>query len=149
MSNNMNFKTPTKTVLYSIEEAIKAYRKLSFKNISDVVPDITVDQALILIIINDNEITQSELADLTFKDYASITRILNLMIQKNYIIKTIDENDRRKSKLKVSEKGNNTVEKLNPTILKNRTTALNNISIEEQNNLFKTLNKITQNCKTI
>ena len=149
ISNIMKVNTPTSTVLYSIEEAIKAYRKLSFKNIATVIPDITVDQALILIIINNNELTQSEIADLIFKDYASMTRILSLMIKKKYILKTVDENDRRKSKLKLSEKGSRAIEKLTPIIDKNRRTALNDISIEEQNNLYRTLKKITQNCKII
>ncbi|WP_062052892.1 MarR family winged helix-turn-helix transcriptional regulator [Aquimarina longa] len=143
----MNLDTPTNTVLYAIEETIKAYRKLSFKNIASVVKGITVDQALILIIIDKNELTQTELADLIFKDYASITRILNLMIQKEYIIKTTNKNDRRKTKIKITQKGINTIKMLNPVIKKNRETALRNISTHEQVKLYETLSKITQNCK--
>ena len=42
-------------VLYSIEETIKAYRNLCRNNISSIIPGITLDQALILIIIDENE----------------------------------------------------------------------------------------------
>ena len=51
----MKFQNPTNTILYSIEESIKAYRKLCHNNITKVIPDITVDQALILIIIKINK----------------------------------------------------------------------------------------------
>lgn len=142
----MKFDTPTSTVLYSIEETIKAYRKLSQQNISSVVPKITVDQALILILIDRKDKTQSEIADLVFKDYASMTRIIKLMIDKNYLTKTVDDTDKRKTKLKITPNGKAIIEKLNPMIKKNRETALNKISDKELKQLFKILSKITQNC---
>ena len=145
----MNFKTPTTTVLYSIEETIKAYRKLSQHNISSVVPNITVDQALILIIIEREDKTQSEIADLVFKDYASMSRIVKLMIDKNYLTKKIDDTDKRKTNLKITKYGKEIIEKLDPLIKKNREIALNTLSDKELKQLFKILNKITQNCKII
>ena len=145
----MNFKTPTTTVLYSIEETIKAYRKLSQHNISSVVPNITVDQALILIIIEREDKTESEIADSVFKDYASMTRIVKLMIDKNYLTKKIDDTDKRKTNLKITKYGKEIIEKLDPLIKKNREIALNTLSDKELKQLFKILNKITQNCKII
>lgn len=85
ISNIIKVNTPTTTILYSIEEAIKAYRKLSQYNITAIIPDITVDQALILTIANNNEYTQTEIADLVFKDYASMTRIIQLGDKKQYL----------------------------------------------------------------
>ena len=143
----MSFNTPTSTVLYSIEETIKAYRKLCQKNISSIAPEITVDQALILLIIKENDFTQTEISDLIFKDYASMTRIIKLMVGKKYLIKTINTADKRKAKLSITKLGKELIEKLNPCIKMNRETALFNISEEEQNQLFTILNKITQNCK--
>lgn len=144
----MKFKTPTSTVLYSIEETIKAYRRLCQQNISSIVPTITVDQALILIIIDREDKSQSEIADLVFKDYASMTRIIKLMINKNYLTKTIDDADKRKSELKITPSGKEIIKKLNPVIKKNREIALNSLSEQELKQLFEILNKITQNCKT-
>ncbi len=147
ISNNMNFNTPTTTVLYSIEETIKTYRRLCQKNISAVAPNITVDQALILLIIKEDAWTQSEISDLVFKDYASMTRIIKLMIDKGYLTKTTDAEDRRKAKLRITQEGKQLVAKLKPCVQQNRDTALLNISEEEQNQLFTILKKITQNCK--
>lgn len=143
----MKFNTPTSTALYSIEETIKAYRKLSQKNISSVIPDITVDQALILIVISQSDKSQSEIADLVFKDYASMTRIVSLMISKDYLLKTIDKGDKRKTKLTITEKGRDVIKKLKPMIDKNRETALANISEEELQQMYNTLRKITSNCQ--
>lgn len=145
----MEFDTPTSTVLYSIEETIKAYRRLSQQNISSVVPKITVDQALILIIIDREDKTQSEIADLVFKDYASMTRIIKLMIDKNYITKTVNDADKRKTILKITKNGKSIIEELKPVIQKNRETALSTISDKELKQLYKTLNKITQNCQNL
>ena len=143
----MNFNTPTSTVLYSIEETIKAYRKLCQRNISSIEPGITVDQALILLIIRENDLSQTEISDLVFKDYASMTRIIKLMIDKGYLGKSIDKVDKRKAKLRITRKGKELVEKLTPCIQENRKIALVNISEAEQNQLFSILRKITQNCK--
>lgn len=141
------FNTPTGTPLYSIEEAIKAYRKLIQHNISQVVQDITVDQALILLMMQEPNRTQSEIATLIFKDQASMTRIVQLMINKHYIVKTVDDHDKRKAKLEITEYGEEIIKKLEPVAKKNRATALKGISPLEMEQLYTILNKITQNCK--
>ncbi|WP_169051674.1 MarR family winged helix-turn-helix transcriptional regulator [Flavobacterium sp. H122] len=144
----MNNKNPTGTVLYLIEQAIKEYRKVSQRNISKIVKDITIDQCLVLIILNhDDQISQNELANLIFKDNASITRMIELMVKKDYINRTIHKEDRRKFNLEITEKGKKTLELINPIVILNRETALNGLSLEEINLLDKTLNKIISNCK--
>ncbi|WP_242202203.1 MarR family winged helix-turn-helix transcriptional regulator [Aestuariivivens insulae] len=143
----MTFDTPTSTILYTIEETIKAYRKLCAKNIAEVIPDITVDQGLILIILHkNNSLTQMELANLVFKDYASITRILKLMEDKGYISKKIDTKDKRRSSVTITAKGEKAIAQLTPIIVLNRKTALQGITEPELIQLFDTLKKITQNC---
>ncbi|MFH6942778.1 MarR family winged helix-turn-helix transcriptional regulator [Flavobacterium sp. FlaQc-50] len=145
MKNN----TPTGTVLYSLEQAIKEYRKISQKKISKIVTDITVDQCLVLIILNKNsDYSQKEIANLIFKDNASITRIIELMVKKDYLKREINEFDRRKFNLKITEKGQNTIELLSPVITHNRETALNGLTNNEIELLDKILNKIISNCKT-
>jgi len=144
----MNNRNPTATVLYLIEQAIKEYRKISQRNVSKIVKDITIDQCLVLIILNqDDKISQNELANLVFKDNASITRMIELMVKKDYLVRTIHKEDRRKFNLEITEKGKKTLELINPVAELNRETALNGLSLEEINLLGKTLNKIITNCK--
>jgi DNA-binding MarR family transcriptional regulator len=144
----MKLENPTGTVLYSIEKTIKEYRKLAQKNIAKVVKDITVDQGLILIILDSNQnISQNELANLVFKDNASITRMIELMVKKEYLTRTIHLEDRRKFNLEITDKGLKTLQLIHPVIKANRQTALDGLSVEEITSLDKALNKIIINCK--
>jgi len=144
----MKLKNPTGTVLYTIEKTIKEYRKIAQRNIGKIVDDITVDQALILIILDQNsDYSQKEIAELIFKDNASITRIIELMVKKNYLTRKINESDRRKFNLEITEKGKKTIESLSPVIQTNRQTALEGLTQDEIEFLDKTLNKIITNCK--
>lgn len=144
----MKIKTPTGTVLYSIEQTIKEYRKCSQKNITKLVKDITIDQCLVLIILNNKTTTsQKEIADLIFKDYASITRIIELMVKKEYLVRSSNENDRRKFTLELTNKGEKILDLLTPEIQQNRKKALKGLSTEEINQLEKILHKIITNCK--
>jgi DNA-binding MarR family transcriptional regulator len=144
----MKQKTPTGTVLYTIEQTIKEYRKICQKNIEKIVSDITVDQCLVLIILNENsKISQIEIARLIFKDNASVTRIIELMVKKDYLIREMNEIDKRKSKLVITEKGKKTIVLLTPVFKLNRKTALDGLSLEEIELLDKILRKIISNCK--
>lgn len=144
----MNLDTPTQTVLYAIEQAIKEYRKFCQKNISELISDITVDQGLVLIIIDKNpKMTQKEMADLVFKDDASMTRMINLMVKKEYLERLINENDRRRFLLEITAKGKEALEKLQPAIEYNRSTALKGLSTTEILQLYNSLQKIIANCK--
>lgn len=139
---------PTGTVLYTIEQTIKEYRRISQKKINQIVNDITVDQCLLLIILSkDENISQKKIAELIFKDNASITRIIELMVKKDYLKREINGSDRRKFKLEITEKGKNTIDLLSPVIKKNRQTALKGLSQEEIEILGQLLNKIILNCK--
>lgn len=101
---------------------------------------------MILIVIGKNDKTQTEVADLVIKGYALMTRIISLMVSKKYLNKAIDNQDRRKAKLKVTNKGKKIISQLRPMIVKNRETALVDISSKELQQLFTTLQKITKNC---
>lgn len=145
---NMKKNNPTGTVLYTVEQTIKEYRKISQKNIKKIVNDITVDQCLLLIMINQNsDYSQKEIAELIFKDNTSITRIIELMVKKEYLTRTINEVDRRKFNLEITEKGKKTIELLTPVIHKNRQIALEGLSENEIELLDKILTKIISNCK--
>ncbi|RED22413.1 MarR family transcriptional regulator [Flavobacterium cutihirudinis] len=144
----MKIENPTGTALYSIEKAIKEYRKLAQKNIAKVVKDITVDQCLVLIILEQNQnISQNELANLVFKDNASITRMIELMVKNDYLTRTIHSEDRRKFNLVVTEKGLKTIKLIEPVVQHNREKALHGLSLNEIALLDQTLHKIIQNCK--
>lgn len=139
-------KTPSKTVFYSIEKTIKSYRKFSKMNFSKVVDNITIDQKLILQYINAYpELNQKEIAELVFKDKASLTRMIDIMVNKKFIKRSINIADRRRYKVEITSIGKKILKTLEPVIIKNRKQAFSGISKEELTQLEKTLNKILLN----
>lgn len=141
-------KNPTGTVIYLIDQAIKEYRKLAQKNIRTVIKNITTDQGILLMILDkDLNVTQNELAQLVFKDNASVTRMIELMVKNGYISRTIDSQDRRKHNLLITQNGKSTLDSLEPIIQKNREKALNGLSPDDIYTLNKILTKIITNCK--
>lgn len=143
----MNLKAPTDIVIYSIEKAIKTYRKFAQNNIRKIESNITVDQALLLILLqNRPELTQVEMAEVLFKDYASITRMIELMVKNEYLTRNESQEDRRRKELIISKKGENIIKKLFPVIEENRNTALKGLSQSEIEQLDSLLKKIINNC---
>ncbi len=134
-------------IFYNIEKAIKTYRMFAMKRIRDNNYKITTDQWLIIKSILENpNITQQEIAKNVFKDNASVTRIIELMVKSNYITKEENSSDRRKSHLKVTDKGESIIENVNDLVIENRKIALKGITQEELNTTFTTLKKIIANC---
>lgn len=144
----MSITIPSQTIFYTIEKAIKKYRKFSQRNISEIISGITIDQTLVLQFLNRHpELSQKEIAELIFKDNASMTRMINIMVQKKYLKRTGHQQDRRRYNIEITKKGKETLDDLPPIILKNRDKALKNITESELVQLDNILNKIIINCK--
>ena len=133
-------------IFYSIEKSIKTYRQFAQKNIAKAGIEITIDQWLVLKTIEeDNSISQKDIAVKTFKDVASITRIIELLVKKGYLSRNLKTQDRRRFELTLTNEGNDIIKKMQPYIQINRTQALKNITDEELINLQSTLLKIISN----
>ncbi len=133
-------------VFYSLEKTIKTYRQFAQKNIKNAGFDITIDQWLVLKTIQeDNSISQQQLAIKVFKDFSSITRIIELLVKNGYLIRDFHKEDRRRFEVTLSPKGAEIVTSLEPVIHQNRSQALNGIPLSEINFLQTILSKITSN----
>ncbi|MBP9793183.1 MAG: MarR family transcriptional regulator [Flavobacterium sp.] len=134
-------------IFYNIDKAIKTYRMYAMKKIRENGYKITIDQWLIIKSILENpQISQQELAKNVFKDNASVTRIIEIMVKSNYLSRKVDINDRRKSILSVTTEGKEIIKKVQNIVLENRKVALKEISDEELDRMNKNLQKIIKNC---
>ncbi|MCC7027339.1 MAG: MarR family transcriptional regulator [Saprospiraceae bacterium] len=134
-------------IFYSLEKSIKSYRQFAQKSIEKKGLDITIDQWLVLKTIEDNaDITQLQIAINVFKDYASITRIIEILVTKTFLERNFHSVDRRRFELRITKLGLEILKRLTPIIESNRKQALNGITKSEIKLLKKTLNKITENC---
>ena len=132
---------------YTMDKAIRTYRIFAQKRLRDNGYKITIDQWPIIKAIWENPgISQQEIGEKVFKDNASVTRIIELLVKSEYLEREVNQNDRRKSNLKVTVEGKRIIEKVHDLVLENRKTALAGILPEELEILNKTLKKIISNC---
>ena len=107
---------------------------------------ITINQIMLLIQIERNpEISQIELAELLFKDVASITRMTELLGKENFIEREENKNDHRKKDVRITPKGKKILDLAIPVIAQNREIAQKDMTEKEKHTLFNLLNKIIIN----
>lgn len=134
-------------LFYNLEKSIKMYRKYAQKQLTKAGFEITIDQWLVLKTIQENKnISQNQIAEMVFKDFASITRIIELLVKKKFVTRKIDTNDRRKFVLDITNNGNKIIEDIYPIVIENRKQALTGFNEQEINSLRKQLEKLIFNC---
>ena len=134
---------------YLLDKAIRTYRMYSQKKLKENGFKITVDQWLVIKILLENPgISQLQIAEKAFKDNASITRIIDLLVKSKYLDRKVNPKDRRTSILKVTNEGVDIINKVQDLVLQNRKIAQDGITIEELENLNSTLKKIIKNCQS-
>lgn len=134
-------------IFYNIDKAIRSYRNYAQRQLKANGFTITIDQWLIIKAILENPgITQNEIGDLVFKDNASVTRIIDLMVKSEYVIRHIHAEDRRKTNLEVTESGIKIIKDVQKIVEGNRKKALDNVTKEELEIMNNALLKISENC---
>lgn len=136
-----------RTVFYALEKAIKSYRQFAQRNLRQQSLDITIDQWLLLKTIHDEPgLSQKEMAGRVFKDYASITRMIELLVKRGYLKRSFHKSDRRRFKLALTDEGEKIYKQLIPVISSNRKTALEDFTDQQIETLYHLLSKMTNNC---
>ena len=135
---------------YHLDKAIRTYRVYAQKRLSNKGFEITIDQWLVLKVLNDNpDVNQNELAELVFKDKASIARMIELLVKNGYLTREFHESNRRRYKLTITKKGKQLLKDIIPTVKKNRKNALHDLNEKEIKIAEKVLRKIFINCTEI
>ena len=129
-------------LFYLIEKTNKVIRRYSQVRFSEAGLEITVDQWLVLKKISDSErITQIELANAIFKDRASITRILDLLLSKKLVTKEAGA-DRRAYELTLTAAGEKFMEQAFMIVKNVRKKGIESLTEKEQDQLRQSLQKI-------
>lgn len=135
-------------IFYSIDKAIRTYRQYAQQELKKAGFSMTIDQWLVIKCILENpDISQQEIADKVFKDNASITRIIGLLVKEKYLTRKLKPNNRRRTNLHVTDYGHKTLEAIDQIVVKNRAVALNQISQEELKITKGVMEKIASNTK--
>ncbi|MBD1385903.1 MarR family transcriptional regulator [Mucilaginibacter rigui] len=133
---------------YTLEKSIKSYRQFAQRAMLKQGFKLTIDQWLVLKAIMDNpDWNQQAIADASFKDFASVTRIIELLVKKGFLTRAIHPTDRRRFLLTPMPKAEQDLKAMRPITEQNRKTALKGISEEQLALLHQYLTRIIENCQ--
>ena len=108
--------------------------------------DITIEQWLVLNVVNENKgISQISIGEKLVKDKPTISRMVNQLEKKEFIVKNLSSTDSRKVELSISKKGEALINTLYPIVEKIRLTGLSKLSEKENESIESILNKIKNN----
>ena len=134
-------------IFYSLESASKAYRRFAQARLHAAGIDITIDQWLVLKTIHESaDLTLQQVGEAVFKDFASVTRIVQLLERKRLLRRKPHPNDGRRSRLMLTSAGEAVIRMVEPIAQANRRQALDGIAAEEVARLRAVLKRITENC---
>ncbi|MBX0290355.1 MarR family transcriptional regulator [Hymenobacter sp. HSC-4F20] len=136
-------------IFYSLDKAIRQYRRFAQANIDRAGIDITIDQWLVLRVLEEHDdLTQMEIAERVFKDQASVARILALLLKRGLVLSEPQPTDGRRNRLRVSAAGEATLAAVQPVVLSNRAIALAGLSETDLDHLRQVLERIYRNCSS-
>ncbi|MDX5479643.1 MarR family winged helix-turn-helix transcriptional regulator [Fontibacter flavus] len=122
---------------------VKQYAQRKFK-LGDF--DLTVDQWIVMKNLSENELlSQSELAQMVFKDQPTLTRIIDILSKKGYVERIPHPQDRRSFQIILTESGNTKVKELKPKISAIREKAWENLNDKDFEEFKRILNTIYNN----
>ncbi len=131
-----------------LDNALKQYRKYIQSALIKHGIDITLDQWQVLdVIVNNKDIKQTEIAEKTSKDTASVTRIIELLNSKGYVARQTDPNNRRRLVLGISNHGNKEYLRAGEVISELTGKVLSGLKEKRMKKLKKVFKNITKNCR--
>lgn len=135
------------TFLYTIDKCFRSYHQFAQKNVRKAGYNITIDQWLILKNVAENpNITQNDISKIVFKDNASITRIIHLLVNAGYLIRENHPEDKRRVVLTLTKSGKKITEDVEKIAIMNRAAALKSVDQKLMVEMKTTLQQIIKNC---
>lgn len=129
-----------------LEKTAKKIKQELQKEINRLGFGITVDQWVLLLELYENGMmAQVELAERTFKDAPTITRILEILLQKGHIKKVACDEDRRKFLVELSDKGRKLVDDMLPHLVVFRKNGWRGLTMRDWEELQRILNTVFKN----
>lgn len=133
-------------ILFQIDWTSKVSKQYSQREMDRLNLGITVEQWIILKIVSEStNLTQKELAKRSFRDPASITRTIDLLEKKNYLVREPVENNRRAYHIRLTSEGGKFIHKNMAFVQSQRDLSTEGITNKELKILSDVLLKIRNN----
>ena len=108
--------------------------------------DITPEQWVLLSkLYAEGELYQTDLANKSFRDKPTVSRILDLLVKKNLVERSQDPSDARKYVVSLTDEGMKLVNKALPEVERSREQGWTNLTEDEYHTLVKLLDKVFMN----
>ena len=128
-----------------IDRTYKVVRQDLMNRFKDADVNITPEQWVILSKLGEKDMFLTDLASFSFRDKPTVSRIVELLEQKGLVEKERDHLDGRKFHVKITNAGEEIIEKATPTVEESRALGWSNLTEEEYTTLISLLDKIFVN----
>ena len=130
-------------MLFLLSKAHWKMHKILNKQFRGINAGVTPDQWLIMLnIYNSGPMYQSQLSRSQFKDRAAIKRLLDQLLEKELIEKHRMDEDLRKKRIKLTEKGHQLVTELDRISMKTFESAVKDLTEDEINALKRLIQRL-------
>ena len=131
---------------FFIEQTAKKIRQHLQKKLNEIEADITVDQWVILDLLQKTDgLSQNELAIQSYKDAPTVTRIIDLLCKKGLLARHADQQDRRRFNIVLTNSGKQKIKEVYPTVVAVRKQGWSGLGSTEYEQLIGILNKVFKN----
>ena len=135
-----------RSYFFKIDTTIKRIRSFMQKGLTDNGIDLTVDQWVVLDHIKPKPgISQNDLAVDTAKDAPTVTRILDLLVEKKLVRRQMADDDRRKFNIFLTEEGEGLHSKALEVIGEIRRKSWDGLTDNDYDELVRIMNTIHKN----
>lgn len=129
-----------------IDRTIKIIRQNYLKAFKEIDVDLTTEQWVLLDSLYDSDgVSQNDLANGSFKNAPTVSRIVDLLCKKGLTERKRFENDKRRYKVFLTKKGKDTYKRTKPVVLKLRKQGWKNLSDEDYDDFLRIMNQIFEN----
>ncbi len=128
-----------------IDRTYKVVRQDLINRFKNAGVDITPEQWVILAKLSEKDMYQTELANMSFRDKPTVSRIVDLLVKKNLVQRIPDKDDGRKYHVSITANGQSIINKATPAVNESRELGWTNLTDEEYESLIETLDKVFTN----
>ncbi|NQZ76094.1 MAG: MarR family transcriptional regulator [Ekhidna sp.] len=128
-----------------IDRTYKVVRQDLMNRFKEADVNITPEQWVILSKLGEEDMFLTDLANFSFRDKPTVSRIVDLLQEKNLVEKEKDKVDGRKYHVKITAAGRVLVEKAIPKVEQSRALGWSNLSENEYETLIRLLDKVFVN----
>ncbi len=136
----------TKRFGVHLDATLKLIKQDLIKRFRNKGIDLTPEQwALLSELADRGTIYQRELAESTFKDAPTVSRIVELLHKRGYIKRSADEDDRRRFWISLTKTGRQVFDQASPIVYEARMKGWKGLNNKDYDDLSRILNQISSN----